>query len=430
MKLHNAKGPRKTAAKTAKPRTVSAAAPKTLAGTAAPAASKAKRTAHIPKLKIPAILLEGDAPPTHTASGPGQRYALGPTPASTPAVAASPELPESYGTQQLFLAARDPHWLYAHWDFSREQLKKYNALSADGHLALRVFRGAAEGEPLAEVHLHPESRTWFVPVPAAGAKYLAELGYHDAARKWVSLARSGATLTPPDSLSDDTSIRFATIPPEVPFGALLALVKGAVREHVPLVEAMQQMRAQGFRDLPAPEEVKREWTPAQEKALAEVISMDHVRRIWIGSLEITELIRRQLQQQVSSLGAAQFSLPSSAMGAVGALSSVSSPFGGAERSRGFWFNVNAELIIYGATEPDAKVTIGDRAIKLRPDGSFSFRFALPDGQYSLPAAAHSADGVETRRAHLKFSRETAYQGEVGAHPQDKNLKPPRVSAVA
>jgi hypothetical protein len=75
------------------------------------------------------------------------------------------------------------------------------------------------------------------------------------------------------------------------------------------------------------------------------------------------------------------------------------------------------------------VTIGDRPIKLRPDGSFSFRFALPDGQYSLPAAAHSADGVETRRAHLQFSRETVYRGEVGAHPQDKNLKPPLVSAV-
>jgi uncharacterized protein len=422
MKSKDIKGPRKPATKTAKP--VAAAA------STAPTAAKAERTPHAARFKIPPILLEGDAPPVPAASGPGQRYALGPTSAGSPAVAASVELPESYGSQQLFLAARDPHWLYAHWDFSREQLKKYNANSADGHLALRVFRGAADGEPLSEVQLHPESRTWFIPVPAAGAKYLAELGYHDAARKWVSLARSGATFTPPDSLSDDTSVRFATIPPEVPFAALLAMVKGAVREHVPLVEAMQQMRAQGFRDLPAPEQVKSEWTPAQEKALAEVVSMDHVRRIWIGSLEITELIRRQLQQHISSVGAGQFSLPSSAMGAAGALFSVSSPFGGAERPRGFWFNVNAELIIYGATEPDAKVTIGDRPIKLRPDGSFSFRFALPDGHYSLPAAAHSADGVETRRAHLKFSRETVYRGEVGAHPQDKQLKPPLVSAVA
>jgi hypothetical protein len=186
------------------------------------------------------------------------------------------------------------------------------------------------------------------------------------------------------------------------------------------------MRAQGFKNLPTPEQVKSRWTPAQEKALGEIVSMDQVRRVWIGSLEITELIRRQLQQQVSSAGVGLFSLPSSALGAV---SSVSSPFGGRERRRGFWFNVNAELIIYGATEPDATVTIGDRTIKLRPDGSFSFRFALPDGDYALPAAAHSADGEETRRAGLKFSRSTRYEGDVGAHPQDKNLKPPLVSAV-
>jgi hypothetical protein len=161
--------------------------------------------------------------------------------------------------------------------------------------------------------------------------------------------------------------------------------------------------------------------------LAEIVSMDQVRRVWIGSLEITELIRRQLQQQVSSAGAALFSLPSSALGVP---ASVSSPFGGAGRPRGFWFNVNAELIIYGATEPDATVTIGERKIQLRPDGSFSFRFALPDGSYSLPAAAHSADGEETRLAGLSFSRSTTYTGDVGVHPQDKNLKPPLVNAVA
>src|SRR5580658_8490318 len=446
MKSKDSKGLRKSAAKSAKPKTTTVAARRTKVETspamtsAAPGATpavKTKKAASAPKLKIPPILLEGDAPPAPAVSGPGQRYALGPTPSATPAAApgisAGAELPESYGTRQLFLAARDPHWLYAYWDFSRDQLKKYNVLSADGHLVLRVYRGAAQGEPLSQIHLHPESRTWFAPVPAAGAKYLAELGYHDAQRKWVSLALSGATFSPPDSLSDDTSIRFATIPSDVSFAELLALVKGAVREHVPLVEAMQQMRAQGHRELPTPESVQHEWTPAQEKALADVISIDQVRRIWIGSLEITELIRRQILQQVSSMGAAQFSVPTSlsaALGGVSSVSSVTSPFGGAQRKRGFWFNVNAELIIYGATEPDAKVTIGERAIKLRPDGTFSFRFALPDGEYSLPAAAQSADGVETRQAHLKFSRGTAYHGEVGAHPQDRNLKPPLVSAVA
>jgi len=431
MKAKNSEEPRKSARKTASPRPTAAAAAASASKTkkAPPppaAAAKEGRPSGTARLKIPPILLEGDAPTAPAASGPGQRYALGPTPPAQPAAAATTELPEAYGTQQLFLTARDPRWLFAYWDLTQEQLKKYNALSVDRHLVLRIYRDALAGEPLEQLHLHPESRDWFVPVPAAGAKYLADLGYFDARRRWVSVAHSAATLTPPENLSDDMSVRFATIPPEVPFAQLLSMVKNALRQHVPLVEAMQQMRAQGFTNLPAPEQVKSDWTPAQEKALAEVVSMDQVRRVWIGSLEITELIRRQLQQQVSSMGAAQFSLPSS----LGALSSVSSPFGGPERRRGFWFNVNAELIIYGATEPDAKVTIGDRRIKLRPDGTFSFRFALPDGEYPLPAAAESADGEETREARLEFRRSTRYRGDVGAHPQDKSLKPPLVSAVA
>jgi uncharacterized protein len=394
------------------------------------AAAKEKRPSNAARLKIPPILLEGDAPSAPAAAtGPGQRYALGPTP-PTPAAAPKAELPDAYGTQQLFLTARDPHWLFASWDLTQEQLKKYNALSVDRHLVLRVFRDAVAGEPLASIHVHPESRNWFIPVPGAGAKYLADLGYFNAKHQWVSVSRSGATLTPPESLSEDLSVRFATIPPDVPFAELLAMVKFAARQHFPLVEAMQQMRAQGFTNLPAPEQVKSEWTPAQERALAEVVSMDEVRRVWIGSLEITELIRRQLQAHISSMAASQFSLPSSMVSIPSSISSVSSPFGAGERRRGFWFNVNAELIIYGATEPDAKVTIGERRIKLRPDGTFSFRFALPDGQYPLPAAATSADGEETREARLEFRRSTNYRGDVGAHPQDKALKPPVVSAVS
>ena len=133
----------------------------------------------------------------------------------------------------------------------------------------------------------------------------------------------------------------------------------------------------------------------------------------MGSLEITELIRRRLAHEISSFGVSSFGV-----------SSFSSPFGGLERQKGFWFNVNAELIIYGATEPNAKVTLGGHEIKLRSDGSFSFRFALPDGKYDLPAVAVSADGTDARAADLKFSRETEYLGDVGAHPQDPALKTP------
>lgn len=376
-------------------------------------------------VKIPAILLEGDAPSAPVASGPGQRYSLGPTP-PVEQLETEGELPEAYGTKDLLLTARDPHWLYAHWDLTNAQLKEYNRLSGDGHLVLRVYKNQIAGAAHTETHVHPESRNWFVHVGQGGMKYVAELGYYDKARKWNSISTSRATLTPPDALSEDTSVRFATIPPDMPFEELIKLVKAAISENVPLAEAILQLRAEGAKNLPSPEELASfKWTPTQEKALASLVTMDSVRRLWIGSLEITELIRRQLSQQISSMSAAQMEVPSSF-----SVSSLASPFGGMERRKGFWFNVNAELIIYGATEPDAKVTIGGREIKLRQDGTFSFRFILPDGEYNLPAIATSADGDDSRLADLKFQRKTEFRGDVGAHPQDPRLRPPVVEAVA
>jgi hypothetical protein len=398
------------------------------------AASKSGRTTRAPasrarKLDIPSILLEGDAPSTPPpAGGPGERYAQPPRP-SAKEPARGQELPQAYGTGRLLLAARDPHWLYAHWDFTRDQLTAYNARSVDGHLVLRVYKDVVGGDPSNEVHVHPESMNWFVNVADAGARYVAELGFYDDKSKWNSISTSGATITPPDSLSEDTTAWFATLPADLQLAELMRVVKSAVSENIPLMEALEQLRAMGYKQLPDPHAVSAgQWSDEHERALASLINMDAVRRVWIGSIEITELIRRKWQQELFSAAAAEFSKPWSGQlfelpSSIG-LGSVSSPFGALEREKKFWFNVNAELIIYGATEPNATVRIGDRQIKLRPDGTFSYRFALPDGKYELPATATSADGTDQRQAALAFSRKTDFRGDVQHHPQDPALRVP------
>jgi hypothetical protein len=358
-------------------------------------------------------------------SGPGEKFALGPTPPAQEFSAEDSELPSSYGTKRLFLTARDPHWLYAQWDLTPTQQASYNKLSADKHLVLRIHANAPQGDLVSEIHVHPESHHWFAHVERAGSKYVAELGYYRKyrnSRSWIRVAISGATLTPPDSISADTTIEFATIPVEVPFEELVRMIRETARKNLPLAQALEELRKTGHPQLPAGAAIRTStWTVEQERALADVICMDHVRRVWIGSLEITELIRRQLEHEISSMGVVQFGLPTSPGGAV---TSISSPFGGMPAQKGFWFNVNAELIIYGATEPDATVSIGGRKIRLRADGSFSYRFALPDGRYEMPVVAVSADETDGRAADLKFTRATEFLGDVGAHPQDPLLKTP------
>ncbi len=411
------------------------------------------------RLEIPALLLEGDHAPGAHPGGPGSRYALG-LPA-TPSAEAADELvlPESYGTRRIWLVPRDPQWLYAHWDFDDAQQREYNQLSRDGHLVLRVYDAAEAAEAVTEVHVHPESRSWFAHVGKGGGRYFAVLGFRDRTGVWNEITRSGPVGTPPDSLSEEVEAEFVTLPyavdsggpaghrvaepegpaplppAESPVMESLADVIEVVREYIAgepaLAEAIEEVRAtaqpqlSGAVELPPPAEFVH-WTPAQQQALAKVISMEAVRQVWAGShpssVTLAQVSAEQRQKDLASIAA----LPAPEAGGVAGLGggAISSPAGGQPKARSFWFNVNAELIIYGATEPTATVIIGDRPIKLRKDGTFSYRFALPDGFYGLPVSATSADRVETRYAALQFMRETEYSGDVGTHPQDAALKTP------
>ena len=361
-------------------------------------------------IKIPPILLEGDERQPAPTTGPGQKYSLGAIAGAVPVPAGPGELPEAYGTGRLLLLARDPHCLYAHWDLASAQQQQYEALSADGHLVVRSHREEAAGPIAAEPEVQPGARHGFLQVPAAGAKYVAELGYYLPDRQWVSIAFSGPAVTPHETVSEDRTVEFATVAdtpqrpgsapnlPNAPAGypspgsgqqeapAASTITAGPITPpRVGWIPALGVGPAapgheQGEPGRPAgalPQDpgqgglaqtMPGEWTVAQERALADLIGLDRPGQAAMSSLELAQ-------------GAAQ----------------------------GFWFNLNAELIVYGATDPKARVSIGDRLIELRADGTFSCRFALPDGEYELAVTAVSMEG-ESRRAALKFRRRTEFSG--------------------
>jgi hypothetical protein len=168
---------------------------------------------------------------------------------------------------------------------------KVNAQSSDGHLVLRVYAQKIEGHPTYEIHVHPESRHWFAHVERAGSSYAAELGYYSALGKWMRIAVSSGTMTPPDAASSETDTEFATIPFEFPFAKLMQIIEQAVAENLPLAQAIEELRRHGHPDLPRVNGTPLStWTPQQEKALARIVSIDETRRVWMGSLEITEFI--------------------------------------------------------------------------------------------------------------------------------------------
>jgi hypothetical protein len=130
-------------------------------------------------------------------------------------------LPASYNDNRIVLLARDPHWLYAYWDYSGAHLSQaQNRLhSAESRLILRVFdvtyvefNGANAWSTL-DIELAPLATNWYIAVPQADAAYCAEIGYHSRDGQFVSLGRSNVIVTPRAEPSPSTTVRWFT-PPE------------------------------------------------------------------------------------------------------------------------------------------------------------------------------------------------------------------------
>jgi hypothetical protein len=74
----------------------------------------------------------------------------------------------------------------------------------------------------------------------------------------------------------------------------------------------------------------------------------------------------------------------------------------------FFFHLDAHLVVNGRTDPAAHVTLGNEPVKLRPDGTFTMLFSLPDSRQIIPAVATSRDGLEERTIVLAVERNTKH----------------------
>lgn len=77
-----------------------------------------------------------------------------------------------------------------------------------------------------------------------------------------------------------------------------------------------------------------------------------------------------------------------------------------DRHRALPFEVDAELIIYGSTIPGATVMLSGEPVKLRSDGTFTVRVALPDKRQVLPVIAQSRDSMKQRTTVIAVERNT------------------------
>ena len=345
---------------------------------------------------------------------------------SAPAFEDLGELPASYHEDVLYLVARDPHWLVCYWDFDWARVPRGDFRGGVPQFFLKISSGGVEA---ALVEIRPEARNWYVPAGKPATTYAAELGWFDRAGTWHRMVQSRPTTTPADELApEQLAAEFATVPSHIAFDRMLEMVRCRMEEGETLLEAVSRISTEGRIEFSAGNAPS--WTDEQKRLLAALLGASLVDRAGLGSAELDQLLRKHLHEKLSSESASELSLrlieslapgTSSLFSGIGASWSAQ-PFS-VHRERGFFMHVNAEIIFYGGTHPDATVWIDGQEIKLSPDGSFRYHFKLPDGEYAIPIVAQSPDKVEKRTATLSFTRGTVRVGSVTETGQPPYLDP-------
>jgi len=346
-------------------------------------------------------------------STPEPKPAIENKPRQLPAYEFLGYLPESYGSKKLFLVARDPHILFAYWDLSPVQYQEAARAAHDGKIFLEIYV-PGEGR-IQQIHIWDSHKNWYIQVNRPDTNFIAQLGYYRPDGGFEVISRSAEIRTPRDTLSPNLDARFVTIPFTIAFHQLYDLIASQAQPGEELVETLARLQRDNF-ELPFQARVPRDLTPKESDELLEYLGDEEVRRRMVGSFEITEILRKRFETMLSS---GQWTSSAGAW-----VTSVSSPFGASfGKERGFHMHVNAELIIYGGTSPDAKMRIDGQEITLSKDGTFSYHFVFPDGKFHIPVEATSADGVERRSALLSFLRMTDLEGDVRKTGQPKLDEP-------
>ncbi len=322
-----------------------------------------------------------------------------------------PELPDGYGESRIILMARDPQWGYTYWDVPDDHRQDLRSQGGQT-LALRLYDvtdldlNTQKPHSLQQYACDEMARDWYLPIPVSDRDYMAEIGYITGAGAWLTLARSNSVRIPPVYPSDWSDDQFVTIDWEEPLESktFLQLVPpGTVR-----AEAAMSSQAPVFgmaRDAEAMRiagSFYGSMQPSQTESISSFVFPSGM-GMWAAPTTAEEMGIWTLPTP-SGMGPTP-----SGMGMSGISNFSGVGFGASmppPRSRKFWLVADAELIVYGATEPDAQVTIGGVPIKLEADGTFRFQMSFQDGLLDFPIMAIAKDGEQMRQVRLTFNRST------------------------
>lgn len=256
-------------------------------------------------------------------------------------------LPESYGKTRLTLLVRDPEWVFAFWEINDQDRQRF-ALDSDEvrHFTLRVY-------DVTEVNDAAQAHSWHDVVVT------------DTATSWYLHVPQANRSWSVDLGYIDASGNFIII----------------ARSNVVTTP----------RDRLS-ENIDQQWMQVDEESFQRLIQLS----MGPGPLGGSEMLGVEVGQRIFP----QFMLGASER--IGASEARHAP----EQAAPFHLQVRYELIVYGSTEADATVTLCGEKVRLRPDGTFTVRYELPDGERSIDIKAVKSTGDQWREASTHITKQS------------------------
>lgn len=250
---------------------------------------------------------------------------------------------------RLVVMVRDPYWLHAYWELTRQSVERARvAMGQHWHAArpiLRLSEVSRDGttssvrKVLRDIEIHGGVNNWYVDVDDPPKSFQLDIGYLGPDGKFLCLARSNAVTTPQSGPIDGVDGNWAEVAQD--FDRIYALSGGYEGQ--------------------------------------------------IGSTDLKDLFEERLRRPMGSPMVTRFGRGAQAVG----------------RNRpDFPFQVDAELIVYGLTSPNAHVTLRGEPVRVRADGTFTVQLGLSNRRQVLPVVACSGDGVQQRTIVLAVDRNT------------------------
>lgn len=336
------------------------------------------------------------------------------------------QLPPRYDTTRITLLVKDPFWIYTYWEIAshsieslsntvgRHEIERAKVVLRMYDVSLIDFNGS-NAHHYFDIEVGYNASNWYVSLWNDGVSYIAEIGMRLADGRFFAFARSNSVTTPRKSYSPRSEQIWMNVTEELsPSAYVVPQIKIFKREEPDYYSAQKSKRAFYLSE----EEIRRYYSklsPLLKDIISSRLSRLYGKKARYGFIlegETPEARRRLLGRLPKGHFLKRVLIGSSEelflIGASENLIGASESLHERPEHRKFFFELNTEVIVYGRTEPDAEVYLGDKKIELKPDGTFSLRMALPDGKIPLEFKAVSKDKKETRIINTYIQRNTNY----------------------